>query len=151
MDPRRTERMAKVEKSAWQYFRGLKDLYLATSPRWWKKYFKSKVDEYIESRLDEWAFMTSDSCQTEEEEERERIHVHGIRRLVAGAAQEWELVQQPKYAAICAELDGALVWQGRGYVSSILCVISSSLQLSSQSQFEKVSTTLWLVMLEPFP
>jgi len=52
------------------------------------------------------------------------MYLHGLRHLVAGAIQEWELVQQPKHAAICAELDSALVWQGRVYVSSILHGIS---------------------------
>ena len=35
---------------------------------------------------------------------------------MAGAVQEGELVRQPKYAATCAKLDKAIVWDGRGYV-----------------------------------
>src|SRR5258707_12547400 len=86
--------------------------------------------------------------KNEEEEEPVCMYLHGLRRLVAGAAQEWELVQQPKDATTCAKIDGALVWQGRGYVSPILHAISL-LQPSLQSQFEKVLPALWLVMLKP--
>ena len=59
-----------------------------------------------------------------DEEEEERKSLHGLRRLVAGAIQEWKLVQQPDHAALCAKLDGVLVWQGKGYVSSIAHAIS---------------------------
>lgn len=83
----------------------------------WKKDFKSCVDEFIAERLLEKDIITVIPGEDEEEEQLDRIHLYGIRRLIAGAIQEWELVQQPKHAAMCAELDGALVWQGRGYVS----------------------------------
>ena len=63
-------------------------------------------------------------CVSKVDKEEERKSLHGLWRLVAGAIQEWELVQQPNHAALCAKLDGALVWQGRGYVSSIAHAIS---------------------------
>ena len=58
--------------------------------------------------------VTAIPSEGEEEEELDAIYLHAIQRLVAGAVQEWELVQQPKHAVTCAMLDGALVWQGRG-------------------------------------
>jgi hypothetical protein len=90
------------------------------SPGWWKKNFKHHVDKFIGDRLIEKELITEVPAKNKEEEENDRIHLHGLRRLVAGAVQEWELVQQPKYAATCAELDGALVWKGRGYVGLIM-------------------------------
>lgn len=119
VDPRRTARMIEKEESARQHFQELKDTFPKLSPRWWKKDFKSYVDKFIGERLFEKGIVAAIPCEDEEEEENDRIHLHGLRRLVAGAVQEWELVQQPKYAAACAELDGALVWQGRGYVGPI--------------------------------
>jgi len=84
------------------------------SPRWWKKDFKSYVDKFIAKCLDEKDIITAIPGEDEDKEELDCIHLHGIRHLVAGVVQEWELVQQPKHAAACAELDSALVWQGRG-------------------------------------
>ena len=62
-----------------------------------------------------------------DEEDKEDAHVclHRLRRLVAGAVQEWELVQQPNHAFICAKVDGALVWQDRGYMSQFMHTITS--------------------------
>jgi hypothetical protein len=124
--------MIKKEENARQHFQELKDVLPMFSPRWWKKNFKSHVDEFIEDRLIEKVIVTSIPCEDKEEEESNRRDLHGLRRLVAGAVQEWELVQQPKHAATCASLDRALVWQGRGYVSPILHAIPL-LQPSLQS------------------
>jgi len=137
--------MVEKEEKAWQHFEELKDILLKLSPRWWKQDFKSYVNQFIAERLDEKDIVTAIPCEDKEEEELDCVYLHGLQRLVAGAVQEWELVQQPKHAATCAELDSALVWQGRGYVSSILYGISS-LQPSLQSQLKKVSPTLWLVI-----
>jgi hypothetical protein len=122
--------MIKREEKARQHFEELKYFLPKQSPLSWKRDFKQYIDKFIEEHLDEKLFITAIPCEDEEEEEQDRIYLHGIRRLVAGAVQEWELVQQPKHAAICAELDGALVWQGRGYVSPILHAISLSNHLS---------------------
>ena len=124
MDPQHTMGMAEKEENAWQYFEELKCTLPELSPRWWKKDFKSYVDKFIGECLDEKMLITAVPCEDEGEEELDRIYLHGLRRLVAGAIQEWELVQQPKHTAICVEVDGALVWQGRGYVSQILHAIS---------------------------
>jgi len=53
--------------------------------------------------------VTEPLCENEEEE------LHKLQHLVAGANQEWELVQQPKHAAMCMIMDWAHVWNGRGY------------------------------------
>ena len=137
--------MVEKEEKAWQHFEELKDILLKLSPRWWKQDFKSYVNQFIAECLDKKDIVTTILCEDKEEEELDCVYLHGLRCLVAGAIQEWELVQQPKHAATCAELDSALVWQGRGYVSSILYGISL-LQPSLQSQLKKVSPTLWLVI-----
>jgi hypothetical protein len=123
MDPRRTAGMTEREEKTWQHFKGLKGTLLKLSPHRWKEDFKSYVDKFIAERLLEKDIITVIPCDDEEEEELDRICLHGIRRLVAGATQEWELVQQPEHAATCAELDGALVWQGRAYVSQIFMLL----------------------------
>jgi hypothetical protein len=125
VDPRRTASMIENEENTRQYFEELKDNLPRLSPRWWKKDFKHFVDKFIEDRLIEKEFVDVVPCENEHEEEQDAIDLHRLRRLVAGAAQEWELVQQPRHAARCAKLDGALVWQGRGYVGPILHAISS--------------------------
>jgi hypothetical protein len=149
VDPQRTTDMAGREEKARQYFEELKCTLPKLSPRWWKKDFKSYVDEFIAERLLEKDIITTIPFEDEEEEELDRICLHRIRRLVAGAVQEWELIQQPMYAATCAKLDGALVWQGRGYVSRISHAISL-LQPSLQSQFKKISPALQLVIPKSF-
>jgi hypothetical protein len=124
--------MVEKEENARQHFEELKDVLQMFSPGWWETNFKHHVDKFIEDRLIEKELVAAIPCRDEEEEESNRIALHGLRRLVAGAVQEWELVQQPKYAAMCVELDRALVWQGRGYVSPILHAIPL-LQLFLQS------------------
>ena len=106
--------MSEMEERAQQHFEELKCTLPELSPCWWKQDFKSYIDKFIAKRLDKKDIITAIPGEDEEEEELDCIHLHGIRCLVAGAVQEWELVQQPKHAATCAELDGALVWQGRG-------------------------------------
>jgi hypothetical protein len=116
--------MTEREDMFWQYFKELKYTLQKISPRWWKRDFKSHVDNFISERLLEKDTNTAIPCENKEEEEMDLIFLHGVRRLVAGAVQEWELAQQPMYAAACAELDSALVWQGRGQVSPIPHAIS---------------------------
>ena len=116
--------MIEKEENARQHFEELKDILQMFSPGWWEKNFKHHVDKFIADRLIEKERVTAVPYKSKEEEENDRIQLHGLRHLVAGAVQEWELVQQPKHAATCAKLDRALVWQGRGYVSSILHAVS---------------------------
>jgi hypothetical protein len=87
------------------------------SPRLWKKEFKKYVDKFIKEHLYEEELATTMAWLDEAEPGKELTRVHELRRLVAGAVQEWELVQQSEHATTCAKLDRALVWQGRGYVS----------------------------------
>ena len=137
--------MTEEEEKARQHFEELKSTLPKLSPHWWKKNFKSYIDNFIAEQLEWKDVLNVLPGKDEEGQERDHAYLHGLRHLVAGANQEWELVQQPKHAAMCAEIDGALVWQGRGYVSPILNSVSS-LQPFFQSEFEKVSPTLWLVM-----
>jgi hypothetical protein len=109
MDPRRTAWMIEKEENARQHFKKLKDILQMFSLGWWEKNFKHHVDEFIGDRLAEKECITEVPAKDEEEEENDHIHLHGLQCLVAGADQEWELVQQPKYVATCAELDGVLV------------------------------------------
>jgi hypothetical protein len=118
--------MVEKEEKARQHFEELKSILPELSPCWWKKHFKHHVDKFIGEYLDEVITILPLLGEDGEEAEKEdRIYLHGLRRLIAGAVQEWELVQQPRRAALCVELDGALVWQGRGYVALILKAIRS--------------------------
>ena len=109
MDPQRDVLMIKVEEEARQHFEELKRILLAQSPCWWRKDFKRYVDKFINEHLHKKEFIILMPCVSEVDEEEERKSLHGLRHLVAGAIQEWELVQQPNHAALCAKLDGVLV------------------------------------------
>lgn len=125
VDPRRTVGMAEKEENAWQYFEELKCTLPELSPRSWEKDFKFYIDKFIAECLFKKDVITALPGEDEEEKELDRAYLYELRRLVAGAIQEWELVQQPKHAAACAKLDSALVWQGRGYVFSYVFSVSS--------------------------
>ena len=116
--------MIEKEENAWQHFEKLKDILQMFSPGWWEKNFKHHVDNFIADRLIEKELVTAVPCKNKKEEENDHIHLHGLQCLVAGAIQEWKLVQQPKHAAMHAKLDHTLVWQGRGYVSPILHAVA---------------------------
>jgi hypothetical protein len=116
IDHLRNECMAAEEEDVQKYFAETKDELMSSFPRSWKDKFKTCVDKYIKQRLEE------ARCPPElapKDKEEECIRLHAIRRLVAGAFQEWELVQQHECARTCAWIDDALVWQGRGYVIPI--------------------------------
>jgi hypothetical protein len=87
--------------------------------------FKEHIEDHVEHYLELKEFIVTFPFIDEEDDEEDRIRLHGIKRLVAGLVQEWELVHQPEHAAACAKLDGSLVWQGRGYVSPITHAVSS--------------------------
>jgi hypothetical protein len=123
VDPLRTAGMIDGEEKVRQHFENLKHILPELSP-FWERDFKHHIEEFIEDRLNEREFVMIPKDKEGEEHVRDRLHE--LRRLVAGAVQEWELVQQPKHAATCAKLDGALVWQGRGYVCPILHLFSCS-------------------------
>jgi len=84
--------MTEKEEKAQQHFEELKCALPELSPRWWKKDFKSYVDKFIGECLDKKQFITAVPCKDDGEEERDRIYLHGLQHLVAGAIQEWELV-----------------------------------------------------------
>ena len=119
-----TASIIQKEEEAWQHFEELKNILPMLSPHWWKKDFKHYVNKFIEKCIDQKEIIAAILGEDKEEEEQDHIYLYGLQHLVAGAIQEWELVRQPKHAAICAKLDSTHVWQGRGYVSSILHAIS---------------------------
>jgi hypothetical protein len=100
------------EENAQKQFQEMKAELSSLFPHIWKDKFKICIDKYINERLKE---VTIVSAMTRRDKKEERACLHILRRLVAGAHQEWELAQQPEYAFECAKIDGALVWQGRGY------------------------------------
>ena len=121
MDPLRNERMVAEEEDVQEYFAEMKKELMSSFPHGWKDQFKTCIDKYIEQRLKEARCSPEMSPKDEEEE---HIRLHAIRRLVAGAFQEWELAQQHECASTWAWIDDALVWQGRGYVIPILLSFS---------------------------
>ena len=113
--------MATEEEDMQKHFAEMKNELMSKFPRSWNDKFKTYIDKYIKQCLEE-ARCSPEIAHKDEEEER--IRLHGIRRLVAGAFQEWELAQQHECAITCAWIDDALVWQGRGYVILILLSFS---------------------------
>ena len=124
VDPQCDATMIEEEEWAWQHFEKLKNILLTPYPHRWRKDFKHYVDKFINEHLYKKEFIVLMPCISEADEKEKRKSLHGLWCLVAGAVQEWELVQQPNHAVLCAKLDGALVWQERGYVSPIACIIS---------------------------
>ena len=104
------ESMMEEEEKAWQYFEKLKSILPIASPHLWRTDFESYIDKFINEKLREEEMVADDP-------EMDYTHLHGLWHLVAGAFQELELVQQSEHAATCAKIDGALVWQCRGYVN----------------------------------
>jgi hypothetical protein len=121
VDPRRNESMAKEEGNAQAYFEERKDILQMFDPNW-REAFKMCVNKYIEELVEEAEIVSE---MRYKDEKRKRRHLHIFRRLIAGADQELELAQQPEYATKCAKVDGALIWQGRGYVILTRVVIPS--------------------------
>lgn len=115
----------KEEEKAREYFLEMKEMFQLFQPNTWKTEFKILVDKLINRLLKE-ARHLMEACKDAYQEEEQHARLHSIRRLVAGAVQEWELTQQPNYARTCAEIDGALVWDGRGCVICHFPILSSS-------------------------
>ena len=78
MNPWCTLDMIEKEEKAWQHFKELKDILLMFSPSWWKKGFKSYINEFIGECLIEKELVTAILCKDEEEEENDCIHLHGL-------------------------------------------------------------------------
>jgi len=104
--------MIEEEEKARDYFEEVKDTFQLFCLCGWMDQFQKHVEAFIQDRLAEAASI----IKVPGAEEEDSIRLHGLRRLVAGAVQEGELVRQPEYAVTCAKLDGAIVWHGRGYV-----------------------------------
>ncbi|KAI9456957.1 hypothetical protein BJY52DRAFT_1223997 [Lactarius psammicola] len=102
--------MIEEEEKARDYFEELKDTLQLFCLCGWIDQFQKHVKDFIEEQLAKAASITAVPGTDDEDSTR----LHGLRRLVAGAIQEGELIRQPAYAATCAKLDGAIVWHGRG-------------------------------------
>lgn len=124
------------EKKAQEHFRELKDCQIIFNPHFWKHDFQIGVEIFIKRYLSEATDIRANPYRYESKEEEDRA-LHFIRRMVAGAVQEGELVWQPEYASECVKLDGALVWEGRGYVIPIRVPFPRP-KPSSKSSSEKV-------------
>jgi hypothetical protein len=110
VDPRRTPDMLQGEEQAREYFEETRDTLQLFCLCGWIKQFQWHVENFIQARLAEAAKIIA----VPEKQEEDIVHLHRLRRLVAGAFQEKELVQQPDHAFIYAKLDGAIIWDGRG-------------------------------------
>jgi hypothetical protein len=112
MDPRRTADMMQEEEKAREDFEDTKEVLKLFCLSGWVEQFKKHIQDFIQEQVDAAANIIAAPV----EEEEDVVRLHGLRRLVAGAVQEEELVQQSDYANAQAKLDGAIVWDGRGYV-----------------------------------
>lgn len=102
--------MIEEEEKARDYFEETKDVLQLFSACGWIDQFEKCVEDFIQERLSKAkSIMAVPGMEGS-------VRLHGLRRLVAGAVQERELVRQPEYATTSAKLDRAIVWQGRGYV-----------------------------------
>jgi hypothetical protein len=110
VDPRRTPDMIEEEEKAREYFDETKFTCQLFCLSGWIDQFQMHIEDFIGERL-----LEAKSISTVPGAE-DSVRLHGLRRLVAGAVQEGELVRQPEYATTSAKLDCAMVWQGRGYV-----------------------------------
>jgi hypothetical protein len=110
VDPRRTPDMVQEEEQAREYFEETRDILQLFFPSGWIEQFKHHVEIFIQARLAEAAEVIA----VPEKQEEDIVCLHQLRRLVAGAFQEEELVQQPDHAFTYAKLDGAIIWDGRG-------------------------------------
>jgi hypothetical protein len=129
VDPQRTPDMKQQEERAREDFEETKDILRLFCLCGWMDQFQKHVEGFIQERLEEAANITAVPGNAEEDSTR----LHCLRRLVAGAVQEGELAQQPDYAATCAKLDRAIVWDGRGYV------IKTHLTLSCVTHLPRVN------------
>jgi len=116
VDPRRTLAMIQEEEQAREYFKETKDILQLFCLCGWIDHFQKCVQDFIQEQLAEAANIMAAPGN----EEEDCVRLHSLRRLVAGAVQEEELVRQPDHAAACAKLDRAIVWDGRGYVIKLV-------------------------------
>jgi hypothetical protein len=110
VDPRRTPDMAREEEKAREFFEEVRSTLQLFCPKGWVAHFQKHVKTFIQERLSEAAEILA----VPGKREGDLVHLHRLRRLIAGSFQEGELVQQPDYAFTSARLDGAIIWDGRG-------------------------------------
>ena len=110
MDPRRTPEMIQEEEWAREYFEETRETLQLFCMSGWIKQFQQHVEIFIQARLAE----ATKIIAAPEKQKEDIVHLHRLRRLIAGAFQEEELVQQPDQAFTYAKLDGAIIWDGRG-------------------------------------
>ena len=113
--------MMEEEEKAREYFEETKDILQLFFPSGWMDEFQERIEDFVQWHLSAAAIITAVSATAEED----HVCLHGLRRLVAGAIQEGELVRQPTYAVTCAKLDKALVWDGQGYAIQTYNLIPS--------------------------
>ena len=111
VDPQCTPDMMAEEEKAREYFEERKDILQLFGLCVWMDKFQKYVEEFIQQHLLVAAIITTASVTAED-----HVHLHGLRCLIPGAIQEGELVWRPMYAATCAKLKKALVWDGQEYV-----------------------------------
>ena len=127
VDPRRTTDMMVEEEKAREHFEEMKEIFQIFCPCRWMEEFQECVDDFIQDRL----LLATNIIAKPVIKEEGRILLHGLRRLVAGAVQEGELVRQPKCHVPQAKLDSITVWDGRGYVF-ITFLVHSRLMLCAE-------------------
>jgi hypothetical protein len=100
--------MTQKEEQAQEYFDETRDILQLFCLSGWITEFQKRVQDFITERLDKVANIIAEPGS----EMEDIIRLHSLRRLVAGAIQEEELVRQPDYAFACAKLDRAIIWDG---------------------------------------
>jgi hypothetical protein len=135
VDPRRTLHMAEEEEKAKEYFEETRDMLQLFYPCGWMDEFHRRVADFIQERISEAKNIMAIPFKGEED----YACLHGLRRLVAGAYQEGELVRQPNYACTWAKLGKEIVWDGRGYVFDAYSInfLAHSLHRINLNQFRK--------------
>jgi hypothetical protein len=99
-------------------FEEMKDIFQIFYPCRWMEAFQKFVDNFIQDRL----LLAANIMAKLVIKEEDRVHLHGLRCLVAGTVQEGELVQRPKCHVAWAKLDGIIMRDGQGYVL-ITCLV----------------------------
>jgi hypothetical protein len=118
VDHRRTQDMMQEEEQAREYFEEMKDILWLFCLSGWMDQFQKHTQDFIQEQLGKAANIMAASGKDDED----IVRLHGLRRLVAGAVQEEELLRQPDYAYTYATLDRAIIWDGRGYVITHLLI-----------------------------
>jgi hypothetical protein len=112
VDPRRTTDMMVEEEKTREHFEEMKDIFQIFYPCRWIEVFQKYVDDFVQDRL----LLAKNIMAKPVMKEEDCVRLHGLRRMVAGAVQEGELIRQPKCHVTWAKLESMIVWDGRGCV-----------------------------------